>query len=71
MSEEPDVRPLGDGLVSVTGKETRRWHPAGTDRVKAEKLAAKLAAEENKRVALLRYVAAHRLFLRFNGKDAK
>ncbi|MBK9179497.1 MAG: hypothetical protein IPM45_07925 [Acidimicrobiales bacterium] len=39
-----------EGRDPVTGKEVRRWHSAGTDRAKAEKLAAKLAAAENKRV---------------------
>ena len=34
-----------EGRDPVTGKEVRRWHPAGTDRAGAERLAAKLAAE--------------------------
>lgn len=34
-----------EGRDPVTGKEVRRWHPAGTDRVEAERLAAKLAAK--------------------------
>ncbi|MCZ7538024.1 MAG: hypothetical protein M5T61_20255 [Acidimicrobiia bacterium] len=29
-----------EGRDSVTGKERRMWHPAGTDRAKAERLAA-------------------------------
>jgi hypothetical protein len=32
-----------EGLDPVTGREIRRWHPAGTDRAGAERLAAKLA----------------------------
>jgi hypothetical protein len=32
------------GRDAVTGKERRSWHPAGTDRAEAERLAAKLAA---------------------------
>ncbi|MCE7884770.1 MAG: hypothetical protein DYH08_13090, partial [Actinobacteria bacterium ATB1] len=43
-----------EGRDPVTGKERRRWHPAGTDRVKAERLAAKLAAEENARLGAVR-----------------
>lgn len=31
-----------EGRDPVTGKEIRRWHPAGTDRAGAERLAAKL-----------------------------
>jgi hypothetical protein len=38
-----------EGLDPVTGKERRRWHPAGTSRAEAEKLAARLAAEINGR----------------------
>ncbi len=36
-----------EGLDPVTGKERRRWHPAGTTRGEAEALAARLAAELN------------------------
>jgi hypothetical protein len=43
-----------EGRDPVTGKEIRRWHPAGTDRAKAEKLAAKLAAAESTRVDAVR-----------------
>lgn len=32
-----------DGIDPQTGKERRRWHPAGTDRVEAERLANELA----------------------------
>jgi integrase len=32
-----------EGTDPVTGRERRRWHPAGTDRVDAERLAAELA----------------------------
>jgi Mu transposase, C-terminal domain/Phage integrase, N-terminal SAM-like domain len=42
------------GRDPVTGKERRTWHPAGTDRAKAERLAAKLAAEETKKVDAVR-----------------
>ncbi len=38
-----------DGTDSVTGKEKRTWHAAGTDRADAERLAAQLAAERNGR----------------------
>ncbi len=38
-----------EGLDPVTGREHRRWHPAGTDRAEAERLAARLAAEESVR----------------------
>ena len=34
-----------EGLDPVTGKEKRRWHPAGPDKPVAEKLAQRLAAE--------------------------
>lgn len=32
-----------DGLDPVTGRERRRWHPAGVDRAGAERLAKRLA----------------------------
>lgn len=35
------------GLDPVTGKEVRRWHPAGTSKAEAEKLARRLAREQN------------------------
>lgn len=38
-----------EGLDPVTGKERRRWLPAGTTREEAEQLAARLAAELNGR----------------------
>src|SRR5665811_1118742 len=38
-----------EGLDPVTGRERRSWHPAGTDRQEAEKLAARLAAGLNGR----------------------
>ncbi len=38
-----------DGLDPVTGRERRIWHPAGTDRTDAERLAARLAAQLNGR----------------------
>jgi len=43
-----------EGRDPVTGKERRTWYPAGTDRAKAEKLAAKLATAENKPVNAVR-----------------
>ena len=38
-----------EGRDPITGKEIRRWHPAGTDRDKAEALARKLATKEQAR----------------------
>ncbi len=38
-----------EGLDPVTGKERRTWHPAGTNRRDAERLAARLAAKFNGR----------------------
>jgi len=38
-----------EGLDPVSGKEIRRWHPAGTDRAAAERLAVKLAKVEEGR----------------------
>jgi hypothetical protein len=38
-----------EGLDPVTGRERRTWHPAGTDRSEAERLAACLAAQCNGR----------------------
>ena len=32
-----------EGTDPITGRERRRWHPAGTDRADAERLAADLA----------------------------
>ena len=43
-----------EGRDPVTGKEIRRWHPAGTDRAEAERLAAKLAATETRRTDAVR-----------------
>ena len=43
-----------EGRDPVTGKERRSWHPAGTDRAEAERLATKLAAKENSRVDAVR-----------------
>ena len=38
-----------EGLDPVTGRERRSWHPAGTERADAERLAARLAAKANGR----------------------
>lgn len=49
-----------EGLDPVTGKEIRKWHPAGTNRADAEKLAAHLATEahrENRRSRSLTFGA--------------
>jgi integrase len=43
-----------EGRDPVTGKERRTWHPAGTDRAEAERLAIKLAATENSKVGAVR-----------------
>lgn len=43
-----------EGLDPVTGKERRTWHPAGTDRADAERLAESLAAAETKRIGKVR-----------------
>lgn len=43
-----------EGRDPVTGKERRTWHPAGTDRAEAERLAKKLASKENKRIGAVR-----------------
>lgn len=43
-----------EGRDPVTGKERRTWHPAGTDRAEAERLAKTLAAKENKRIGAVR-----------------
>lgn len=34
-----------DGLDPLTGKERRRWHPAGHDRHEAEQMAARIEAD--------------------------
>lgn len=34
-----------EGLDPATGRERRRWHPAGTDRAEAQRLATRLAAK--------------------------
>jgi len=34
-----------EGLDPTTGRERRRWHPAGTDHTEAERLAQQLGAE--------------------------
>ncbi len=38
-----------EGLDPVTGREVRRWYPAGADRVEAERVATQMAAEANGR----------------------
>lgn len=38
-----------DGTDPATGKEKRSWHPAGTDRAEAERLAKKLRADKSRR----------------------
>lgn len=43
-----------EGRDPVTGKEVRRWYPAGTDRAEAERLAARLASTEQDRVDKVR-----------------
>ena len=43
-----------EGLDPVTGKEIRRWHPAGTDLAEAERLVAKLSAAEATKVGAVR-----------------
>ena len=43
-----------EGRDPVSGREVRRWHPAGTDRVEAERLAAKLAVKEQGRADAVR-----------------
>jgi integrase len=43
-----------EGRDPVTGKERRSWHPAGTDRAEAERLAADLAATEANRLDAVR-----------------
>src|SRR5271168_189864 len=39
-----------EGIDPITGRERRRWHPAGTDKEQAEKLATALAAAQSQRV---------------------
>src|SRR5207253_7660898 len=34
-----------EGIDPVTGRERRSWHPAGTERADAERLAARLASD--------------------------
>ncbi|MGH9242935.1 MAG: hypothetical protein ACRD29_01175 [Acidimicrobiales bacterium] len=34
-----------EGIDAVTGRERRSWHPAGTDRADAKRLAARLAQD--------------------------
>ena len=43
-----------EGRDPVTGKERRSWHPAGTNRAEAERLATKLAAVETKHLDAVR-----------------
>ena len=43
-----------EGLDPVTGRERRTWHPAGTDRAAAERLAAQLAKDEQGRADAVR-----------------
>jgi integrase len=40
---------IHEGLDPVTGRERRSWHPAGTDRAAAERLANSLSAQQNGR----------------------
>lgn len=43
-----------EGLDPVTGRERRTWHPAGTGRAAAERLAARLAIEAQGRTDAVR-----------------
>lgn len=43
-----------EGLDPITGKEVRKWHPAGTDPAAAERLATKLGAAEANRLDTVR-----------------
>jgi hypothetical protein len=45
---------VDEGLDPVTGKERRKWHPAGTDRAEAERLAAKLGTAEAQKLDAVR-----------------
>ena len=36
-----------EGIDPITGRERRRWHPAGTDRDEAQRIAARIAAEHS------------------------
>lgn len=38
-----------EGIDPVTGRERRSWHPAGTERSDARRIADRLAAESNGR----------------------
>lgn len=38
-----------EGVDPISGRERRSWHPAGTERADAERLAARLASERNGR----------------------
>ena len=59
------LRVIYEGRDPVTGKEKQRWAPAGSDRVEAERLAARLAAKEQGRVDAVRgltvgaYITSH------------
>jgi integrase len=50
----PIVPPGPDHRDPVTGRERRSWHPAGTDRAATERLAARLAEEEQGRADAVR-----------------
>ena len=39
-----------EGIDPITGRERRRWHPAGTDREQAKELATALAAAQSQRI---------------------
>lgn len=43
-----------DGIDPATGRERRRWHPAGTNRADAERLARQLATKANARNSKVR-----------------
>ena len=50
-----------EGLDPVTGKEVRRWHPAGTTKAEAEKLARRLAQDRTGRPTRSTLVELRRL----------
>jgi hypothetical protein len=43
-----------EGTNPITGRERRRWHPAGTERADADRLGSRLAAKANGRNNQLR-----------------
>jgi hypothetical protein len=60
-----------EGIDPITGRERRRWHPAGDDREHAEELATTLAAAQSQRIDGRRVAPTFGVYLTMKWLPAK